>query len=68
MMSVDGYVSGKIAKVSHFFDLPEENEALAQENALLRQTLKNLQSSPAQVLSLKDSTLLRPFKYLPAQW
>ncbi|MGV4438302.1 rod shape-determining protein MreC [Ornithobacterium rhinotracheale] len=67
MMSVDGYVSGKIAKVSHFFDLPEENEALAQENALLRQSLKNLQSSPRQGVSLKDSTLLRPFKYLPAQ-
>ncbi|MRJ07526.1 rod shape-determining protein MreC [Ornithobacterium rhinotracheale] len=66
LMDVNGYFSGKIASVSHFFDLPNENKTLALENARLRQALKELKKSPETIL-VQDSLNPHTYTYMPAQ-
>lgn len=67
LMNVNAYFSGKMADISHFFDLPRENKTLAQENAILRQSLKNLKQNPAQVLANQDSLVQHTYTYMSAQ-
>lgn len=42
IMSFNGYASGKVNYITHFFTLPEENERLINENAELKQILSNI--------------------------
>lgn len=45
-LAINGYFSGKVNYITHYWNLPNENEKLAHENALLKQTLSNLKLKP----------------------
>ncbi|MXV37577.1 rod shape-determining protein MreC [Flavobacteriaceae bacterium Ap0902] len=57
-MAIKGYFTNKINYVTHFFDLPKENEILTQENARLKEQL-NLFKNYKDNLATTDSTMQR---------
>lgn len=68
MMAVNGYFSNKISYVTHFKNLPKENESLMTENARLKGIIKNKGLSVKEELaSASDSVQQRGYRYTTAQ-
>ena len=41
-MAMNGYVSEKVSGIQHFFNLPDENRSLLEENARLKNQLSKI--------------------------
>ena len=69
-MAVNGFVSEKVSGIKHFWNLPEENRSLLQENAELKNQLaKNpgFEISNDSMRTTIDSVYRQKFTYLPAE-
>ena len=69
-MAINAYVSNKTSYVQHFFKLPEENIALTEENARLKNLLSKSPVSNITNDSLKteiDSIYRQKYSYLTAE-
>ena len=69
-MAMNGYVSEKVSGIQHFFNLPDENRSLLEENARLKNQLSKIPISVAQNDSIRtqvDSIYAQKFTYLPAE-
>lgn len=71
IMSVNGYFSGKVNYITHYFNLPEENKSITEENARLKQALSNYKIKATSVLDSsfykKDSIGKPIYLYKTAQ-
>lgn len=69
-MSVNGFISNKTSKVSHFFNLPTENKSLQEENQRLKNEIAKYSSRIAvndSVATKFDSVYRQKFTYVPAR-
>ncbi|MGI9525647.1 MAG: rod shape-determining protein MreC [Weeksellaceae bacterium] len=55
-MAVKGYFTNQYNNVVHFFDSPEENKLLAQQNAALKERIEQLENQ-REAMSISNSTI-----------
>lgn len=66
-MAVKGYFVDKFNYVTHFFDLPNENEILTKENALLKEKVSFLLKQNNIDITKIDSISGKPYSFIQAR-
>lgn len=69
-MAVNGYLSEKVSGIQHFWNLPNENKSLLDENARLKNQMAKFAVPSLSADSMQvqvDSVYRQKFTYLPAE-
>lgn len=66
MQAISGKVWGTTQNIRHYFSLKKRNDALAEENHLLRLRLAELQAETGQEPMLPEDGIAGGFRYIPA--